>query len=167
MFDEEKKSAMFWVCFLGSKLQAKEYNYIFEVRVLESKDKGLGGDPVQTQCGPVRVLYEGPVRYIDENNSDIFKSQFGLNFPYNIIQSISSHCKPYKAKNIVWSILCMQFSFSEQHSLSVTSSSLSAVICRCHSNCLHTFFIKCCFTLFTIIGGFTLKILRWRSKQNH
>ena len=78
LFDKEKKFLMFWICLLGSKFQAKEFTYIFEVKVSGRK-----------------VTYEGPVQYIDENISDIVKSQMGLIVSYNIIQSCAQENECY------------------------------------------------------------------------
>ena len=67
--DQIKERIIMWVCLFGSKIQAKDLNFRIEIEVPRSK-----------------VLYEGPVRYIDENIFDITESQVGLNVPFSIVK---------------------------------------------------------------------------------
>ena len=74
--DQKKERIILWICLFGSKIQANDLNYKVEIEVPRNK-----------------VLYEGPVRYIDENKSDIVKSQVGLNVPFSIVKKCLKQCR--------------------------------------------------------------------------
>ena len=74
--DTSKESVFMWVYIVGSKFEANEFIYR-----LEANAPGLVS----------KIIYEGPVRYIDEKREDIRKSQMGLIVPYIIVKSFKKN----------------------------------------------------------------------------